>query len=110
MGIRNFPVVSIGTVTGSRTDNVAAAPGVVSIPVMQNGDAPKFLMCKVTGGSTPGFISICPTTGANGALATGLPMVTGQPHIIFNVHGFTSIGTEGSAADMELHLYPLEDF
>lgn len=110
MGIRNFPVVSIGPTQGSRTDNVVASGAAVSIPTMTSGIAPKYLMCKVSGGSVGGYISISPTDGSVGTLAGGLPLFTGEPGIIFAVHGFTSIGTFGSAADMELHLYPLEDF
>ena len=110
MGIRNVPVVSLGATQGTRADNVAASPSLVALPTMTNGAKPKYVMCKVTGGSAGGYIAICPTDGSAGGIATGLPLVTGGDPIIFNVHGFSHIGTEGSAADMELHLYPLEDF
>lgn len=110
MGRLNFPALQLGNNKGVVEEGVFAAPGVVAIPKMENGQYPKFLYLATVLGTSRAWVTVTPTLGGNGAIATGLPLVTGNAGIILNVHGYTHIGTEGSTADCNLHLYPLEDF
>ena len=112
MGKLNFPVISIGELTGSVTASVSLTAAAVVIPTMANGTLPKFLYCIAVGGTAGNYVVISPTTGAVGDETTGIPLVIDNPiGIILNVHGFSHIGTEAvGTADSDLHLIPLEDF
>jgi hypothetical protein len=112
MGIRNFPLISIGVEQGVTTAAIAA-PGNIAIPTMTNGDSPKFLALTVVDGVAGDWIVVSPQVAAtNGVLATGFAMnaISGNT-IILNVHGFSHIGFEdGAGVVCQLNLYPLEDF
>ena len=110
MGIRNFPFVSIGTSNATNVDPGATTPAATAIPLMESGTKARFVYLTVTGGAAFDYIVITPSQGGNGAVATGLPLVTGNDGIILNVTGFTHIGHEANAGSMRLHIYPLEDF
>jgi hypothetical protein len=110
MGIRNFPVISLGFNGGTLVSPAGATPGVEPIPTMMSGVAPKYVAITVTGGAAAAFVVVTPSTGANGAIATGYPIITGSKPLILNVHGYSDIGYEASAASMTLRIHPLEDF
>ncbi len=111
MGKLNFPVISIAPATGSTT-TISSSGTAVAIPPMSNGDLPKYVFCVATGGTAGAFVTMEPKTSAViGAIGTGLPLVTdsGIP-VILNVHGYSHIGCDSTVSDIELRLYPLEDF
>ncbi len=112
MGIRNFPVITVGTDTS--THQSVSGAGAVSIPNLQSGENPKFLRIKAYGGdAVEDFVSVTPDIAANsGVFATGmvLSLFYGDV-VILNVHGYSHIGfdiqgTGGGTID----LAPLEDF
>lgn len=114
MGIRNFPVITLGTDTG--VVEAVAAAGNVAIPNTQGGGGPKYLHIKAYGPSTATAdeqITVTPDIAANnGAFATGYLL---YPHlgdeVILNVHGCTHIGyDEVGDASCSIKLTPLEDY
>lgn len=112
MGIRNFPVISIGSETASQ-QLLVAAPGNIAIPTMKNGSLPKFLHCSAHTGASSNVITVSPETAAtDGDNTTGFPLaVLGNNSVILNVHGFSFIGfDEIGDGTSTLQLYPLEDF
>ena len=114
MGIRNFPVITIGTDT-SLVQAVATA-GNVAIPNTEGGSGPKYLHIKAYGPSTATLddqITVTPDVAANnGAFATGFLLFPSRgDEIILNVHGYTHIGfDEVGAATSSIKLTPLEDY
>jgi hypothetical protein len=112
MGIRNFPVITLGT-DGSDAQTVAG-PGSVAIPVLSNGVQPKYLHVRAYNGATVAdWISVTPDVAANnGALATGFLLSSFYGHeIILNVFGYDFIGyDEIGAAGSSIQLTPLADY
>lgn len=116
MGIRNFPVITIGTDTATTVGGIAAA-GNVAIPNTQGGSGPKYLHIKAFDNTAAPaidtFISVTPDIAANnGAFATGFILSAYYfDEIILNVHGCTHIGYDKIGTNSpDLQLTPLEDY
>jgi hypothetical protein len=113
VGIRNFPVITLGVQRGVTTGVIAAA-GNIAIPTMSNSALPKYLALTLVDGAIGDWVVISPQpTAINGVAATGFAMNAqlGNQTLILNVHGFGFIGFEDVVGALcKLNLYPLEDF
>lgn len=117
MGIRNFPVISIGENRGARS--VVAAAGQINLSAIttSGGSTPKYVYCAVSGGTAGNIIVISPeyTGGSIGGaeIDNAWPLsLDDADWIILNVHGFFRISFNTYVGDGTsfLHCIPLEDF
>jgi hypothetical protein len=113
MGIRNFPVITIGTDTSLTVANISAS-GSVAIPTTHGGVGPKYLYIHSYGGTdNTAYISFTPDVAANtGTFATGFVMWAFEKGetIILNVHGYSHIGYDFLGTNPDFQLTPLEDY
>ncbi len=115
MGIRNFPVVSIGENTGVRSAVTAAGQIGLNQILTQGGSTPKFVYCTVTGAA--GDIIVITPHYTGGSITTpqkdnAWPLaVDNQDWIILNVHGYFRVSFNTYVGNASfLHCIPLEDF
>jgi hypothetical protein len=111
MGVKNFPVFSIGTVTA--VQHAVTGAGSEAIPTTEGGGTPKYLMVHAYGGTQTNVVLVGASvgTGVNVTLGNGFPLpVRNHGRVVLNVVGMTHIMVNVlGAADSFVQLVPLED-
>lgn len=110
MGIRNFPVISIGS---ANAVHKAATSGAVALPRLASNEKAKFLYIAAVGGTATNVVVVALLESAGGiALDEGFPLnVNGSNDIILYALGFNFVAYNNiGAGDSHIYFYPLEDF
>lgn len=116
MGIRDFPVISIGAKTGARVLIDGSVLINLSAVTTEGGSTPKFVLVVVTPGTAErNVILVQPCRSANSAHpSTSFPMNADRPQfMVFNTHGLFRIGFVPKAGSDDTsygYVIPLEDF
>jgi hypothetical protein len=111
MGLRDFPVLSIGENQGSVL--AATTSTFAAIPTMSNGKLPKFLYILAHGGSGGTRVTVSPSNASSGGSQDlGFVLDCLWPTaIILNVHGYSVIrSARRGGLTSFIRMYPLEDF
>ena len=117
MGIRNFPVITIGENTGGQSV-IVATNGQINLSAIptQGGGIPKYVYCVCAGGTSTNIIVISPGyTGGSITVAevdNAWPLhADGSDPIILDMHGYFRISFRAYiGTNSFLHCIPLEDF